>query len=91
MTPSATAYAPARLPIEEAVAGLTGVDADAVLAETHRNLYDGITATELAHAPVMAARSLVESEPNYSAVAARLLLGNLRTEALTHLTARPGT
>ncbi len=90
MTPSATVYAPARLPIEEAVAGLAGVDADAVLAETRRNLYDGISAAELAQAPVLAARALVESEPNYSAVAARLLLGNLRTEALTHLTGPVG-
>jgi ribonucleoside-diphosphate reductase alpha chain len=91
---TAVAPAPDRLPIEpavaDAVAGLTGVDADAVLAETRRNLYDGITATELAQAPVMAARTLVESEPSYSAVAARLLLGNLRGEALTHVTGPAG-
>jgi ribonucleoside-diphosphate reductase alpha chain len=94
VTPSATAYAVDLFPIEaaiaEAVTGLAGVDADAVLAETRRNLYAGITAAELAHAPVMAARALVESEPNYSAVAARLLLGNLRVEALTHLTGPVG-
>ena len=85
MTPSATAPALDPLPVEEAVAGLAGVDAGAVLAETHRNLYDGITAAELAQAPVLAARALVESEPNYSTVAARLLLGNLRVEALSRL------
>jgi ribonucleoside-diphosphate reductase alpha chain len=102
VTPSATAYAVDLLPIEpavasavagavaDAVAGLAGVDAATVLAETRRNLYEGITTTELAQASVMAARALVESEPNYSAVAARLLLGNLRDEALKHLTGPVG-
>ena len=96
VTPYATAEAPApeRLPIEpavaDAVAGIADVDAGAVLAEARRNLYEGITGTELAQAALMAARTLVESEPNYSAVAARLLLGTLRTEALTHLAAPVG-
>jgi ribonucleoside-diphosphate reductase alpha chain len=71
--------------VAEAVAGIADVDAAPVLDETRRTVYDGITADELALAPVMAARSLVESEPNYSAVAARLLLDGLRTEALSHL------
>ena len=46
--------------VDEACAGLDGVDAAAVLAETQRNLYDGISADELALAPIMAARTLVE-------------------------------
>jgi len=71
--------------VGEAVAGIADVETGPVLDETHHTVYDGITAEELALAPVMAARSLVESEPNYSAVAARLLLDRLRTEALTHL------
>jgi ribonucleoside-diphosphate reductase alpha chain len=71
--------------VADAVAGIADVDAATVLEEARRTVYDGITADELALAPVMAARSLVESEPNYSAVAARLLLDGLRTEALTHL------
>ncbi|WP_433559573.1 ribonucleoside-diphosphate reductase subunit alpha [Pseudonocardia xinjiangensis] len=71
--------------VAEAVAGIADVDAEPLLGETRRNLYDGITMGELALAPIMAARSLVESEPNYSAVAARLLLDTLRTEALSHL------
>ncbi|MCP2258530.1 ribonucleoside-diphosphate reductase alpha chain [Streptoalloteichus tenebrarius] len=73
------------LVIGEACAGLGGVDADTVLAETLRNLYDGMHARELAIAPVMAARPLVETEPNYSLVCARLLLDKLRGEALRHL------
>ena len=71
--------------VAEAVAGIADVTAEPVLAEVRRTLYDGITTEELALATVMAGRTLVESEPNYSHVTARLLLDVLRTEALTHL------
>ena len=77
------------LVVGEACAGLPDVSPDPVLAETRRNLYDGITADELAVAQVMAARTLVETEPGYSFVAARLLLDRLRREALSHLAGRP--
>jgi ribonucleoside-diphosphate reductase alpha chain len=50
------------LVVEEAAAGLDGVSADAILAETRRNLYDGLTLAELADAPVMAARTMIETE-----------------------------
>jgi ribonucleoside-diphosphate reductase alpha chain len=62
--------------------GLDGVSADAVMAEVRRNLYDGILLRELGLAQTMAARALVEQEPNYAYVSARLLLNNLRDEAL---------
>ncbi|WP_308258365.1 ribonucleoside-diphosphate reductase subunit alpha [Saccharothrix obliqua] len=71
--------------VGEACAGLPDVTPAPVLAETRRNLYDGITADELAVARVMAARTLVETEPNYSFVAARLLLDGLRREVADHL------
>ncbi|MGI5131935.1 ribonucleoside-diphosphate reductase subunit alpha [Pseudonocardia sp. CA-107938] len=71
--------------VGEAVAGIADVAAEPVLAEAKRNVYDGISVDELALAQVMAARTLVESEPNYSTVAARLLLDSLRTEAVSHL------
>ena len=64
--------------IEEACAGLSDVAAEPILAETRRNLYDGITPDELALAPIMAARTLIEQEPNYAYVSARLLLDKLR-------------
>ncbi len=41
------------------------------------------TADELALAPIMAARTLIEHEPNYAYVSARLLLDKLRAEALS--------
>ena len=75
--------------IEEACAGLDGVSAAAVLAETQRNLYDGIGEGELALASVMAARTLVEQEPDYAYVSARLLLDKLRTEVLSFVLGAP--
>src|SRR5690606_32345913 len=52
-------------------------------------LYDGITQDDLSLAPIMAARTLIEQEPNYAYVAARLLLDRLRREALTFIGGRP--
>jgi ribonucleoside-diphosphate reductase alpha chain len=75
--------------IREACAGLEGVSADAVLSETRRNLYDGVSPDELAQAPIIAARPLVETEPNYAYVSARLLLDKLRAEALTFVEGAP--
>jgi ribonucleoside-diphosphate reductase alpha chain len=75
--------------VQEACAGLDGVDAAPVLGETHRNLYDGISQDELALAGIMAARTLVEQEPNYTYVSARLLLDKLRTEVLSFVHAAP--
>lgn len=69
--------------ISEACADLEGVSADQVLSEAKRNLYDGITQNELALAPILAARTLIENEPGYSQVSARLLLDKLRAEALS--------
>ena len=71
--------------VNEACAGLDGVDATPVIAETQRNIYDGISQDELALASVMAARTLVEQEPNYAYVSARLLLDKLRTEVLSYV------
>ncbi len=75
--------------VNEACAGLEGVEAAPVLAETQRNLYDGISEDELALASVMAARTLVELEPNYAYVSARLLLDKLRTEVLSFVLDTP--
>ncbi|WP_029581769.1 ribonucleoside-diphosphate reductase subunit alpha [Bradyrhizobium sp. URHD0069] len=75
--------------VEEACAGLDGVDAAPVLGEIHRNIYDGISQDELALASVMAARTLVEQEPNYAYASARLLLDKLRTEVLSFVHGAP--
>lgn len=74
--------------VEEACAGLADVSAERIIAETQRNLYDGISVGELALAPILAARTLIETEPNYSHVSARLLLDTLRREALSFVHGR---
>lgn len=73
------------LVIAEACSELDGVDAESITAETWRNLYHGITLDELSLAPILAARSMVEQEPNHAFVSARLLLDRLRREALSHV------
>ncbi|MEM7775600.1 MAG: ribonucleoside-diphosphate reductase subunit alpha [Pseudomonadota bacterium] len=75
--------------IEEACCGLADVSAEPILGETLRNLYDGITLPELAQAPIMAARTLIEKEPHYAYVSARLLMDKLRAEALSLVLRRP--
>jgi ribonucleoside-diphosphate reductase alpha chain len=71
--------------VAEACRGLDSVSPDAVMAEVRRNVYDGIQLHELGLAQTMAARTLVEQEPNYAYVSARLLLNNLRVEALSFI------
>ena len=74
--------------IAEAVMGLDGVDKDTVEKEALRNLFDGIPEEDVGSAVVMATRGKIEKDSNYSMVAARLLLDNIRTEGLTYLNGR---
>ncbi len=69
----------------EACAGLEDVDPNRVIDESLPKMYDGISAADLATQLLMTARTLVEEEPNYSYVAAQLLLDQLRSEALGFL------
>ncbi len=71
--------------IAAACEGLTDVDAGTLLKESLRNLFDGISERDLGAVLVMSARTLIDTEPDYSRVAARLLLDNLRYEAMTFL------
>ncbi|SHJ76915.1 ribonucleoside-diphosphate reductase alpha chain [Nocardiopsis flavescens] len=75
--------------VTEACARLDGVSADKVLAEARRGLYPGIPDSEVELALIMAARSYVEVDPDYSYVAARLLLDKLRSEALSFVSGVP--
>ncbi len=74
-----------RREIADACLGLEGVSAESVMAEVRRSLYDGIQMRELGLAQTMAARTLVEQEPNYAYVSARLLLNLLRDEVMNFL------
>ncbi|MGR9100050.1 MAG: ribonucleoside-diphosphate reductase subunit alpha, partial [Gammaproteobacteria bacterium] len=69
----------------EACEGLSDVDPILLYTETLRNLFDGVPEKDVAVTLIMSARTQIEKEPNYSFVAARLLLDNMRAEALTFL------
>jgi len=71
--------------VSEACTDLSDVSEAEILDEALKNLYDGVSADELSTSLVITARTLIESEPNYSYVAARLLCDNLRAEALNFL------
>ncbi len=58
------------------------VDAEQILALTLRDLYDGVPMEEVRKSVILAARSLIEKDPGYSYVTARLLLNSLRHEVL---------
>ncbi len=62
--------------------GLAHVSAKEVLQEAVKNFYNGITEEQMSTALVMAARAFLEKEPQYSFVAARLVLLHLYKEAL---------
>jgi ribonucleoside-diphosphate reductase alpha chain len=71
--------------ITSACVGLTDVSPDSIIEDTKRNLFDKIPVNQVSKALIMSTRVLIEKEPNYSYVAARLLLDDLRNEALTFL------
>jgi ribonucleoside-diphosphate reductase alpha chain len=60
------------------------VDADAILAETVKNLYNGVPVEELYKSAILAARALMEKDPAYSQVTARILLHTIRKEVFGH-------
>ena len=77
--------------VTEACEDLQDVDAERIISEALSNMYDGISETDLATSLLITARTLVEEDPNYTFVTARLLLDELRTEALEFLDQRaPG-
>jgi ribonucleoside-diphosphate reductase alpha chain len=65
---------------ERACENLENVSPSEVVLDAHVQLYDKITSTEIDQALIMSARQKMEKEPNYSFVAARLLLGNIHKE-----------
>ncbi len=69
--------------VSEACEGLEDVDANAILKDTERNLFDGVPNKDVSRMLVMSARTLIEKQPDYCRAASRLLLDDLRTEALS--------
>lgn len=58
------------------------VDAEAILTETVKNLYHNVPVEELYKSAILAARAMMEKEPAYSQVTARLLLHTIRREVV---------
>lgn len=69
--------------VNEACEGLEDVDPKAILDDTERNLFDGVPSKDVSRMLVMSARTLIEKQPDYGYAASRLLLDDLRTEALS--------
>jgi ribonucleoside-diphosphate reductase alpha chain len=69
--------------IEDACKGLgADVKADPIVAETKRNLYDGVPMEEVYKASILAARTLIERDPDYTYATARLLLHTIVKEVI---------
>ncbi|MBB1162716.1 ribonucleoside-diphosphate reductase subunit alpha [Aquariibacter albus] len=67
--------------VQAACAGL-GVEVrpEPIFDETLRNLYDGVPIDEVFKAAILAARTLIEKDPDYNRVTARLLMHTIRKE-----------
>ncbi len=69
--------------LESACAGLQPAASPAAIREaTLRDLYDGVPMQEVRKSAVLAARALIEKDPAYSYVTARLLLHTIRLEVI---------
>lgn len=68
--------------ITDASVGLSDVDPKRVLDEALKNLYNGVPHTEITKSLILSARSMIEVEPNYNFVTARILLQDIYSEVL---------
>ncbi len=69
--------------IESACANLgDAVNAEPIVAETVKNLYDGVPMSQVYDSAILAARTMIEKDPAYSQVTSRILLHTIRREIL---------
>jgi ribonucleoside-diphosphate reductase alpha chain len=69
--------------INDSCAGLgADVKPEPILAETMRNLYDGVPMDEVYKAAILATRTLIEKDPDYTYATARLLMHTIVKEVL---------
>jgi ribonucleoside-diphosphate reductase alpha chain len=69
--------------IESACANLgDAVSAEPIVAETVKNLYDGVPMSQVYDSAILAARTMIEKDPAYSQVTSRILLHTIRREIL---------
>ena len=69
--------------IEAACEGLGNhIDASPIMTETIKNLYDGVPMAQVYDSAILASRTLIEKDPAYSQVTARILMHVIRKEIL---------
>jgi ribonucleoside-diphosphate reductase alpha chain len=69
--------------INDSCAGLgADVSPAPIMAETMRNLYDGVPMDEVYKAAILATRTLIEKDPDYTYATARLLMHTIAKEVL---------
>ncbi|MEX3735286.1 ribonucleoside-diphosphate reductase subunit alpha [Acinetobacter baumannii] len=71
--------------VNRAAEGLEGIDVQAIIDETVKNLYNGVKESDIATTMMMATRTRIEQEPNYTYVTARLLRDELVSTGLAFL------
>ncbi|MDW7563730.1 ATP cone domain-containing protein, partial [Klebsiella pneumoniae] len=71
--------------VNRAAEGLEGIDVQAIIDETVKNLYSGVKESDIATTMMMATRTRIEQEPNYTYVTARLLRDELVSTGLAFL------
>ena len=70
-----------RTVIEAACEGLGNhIDATPIITETIKNLYDGVPMAQVYDSAILASRTLIEKDPAYSQVTARILMHTIRKE-----------
>ncbi len=60
----------------------SAVNPDPIVAETVKNLYDGVPLSQVYDSAILAARTMIEKDPAYSQVTSRILLHTIRREIL---------
>ena len=74
-----------RTVIQAACEGLgNAIDATPIISETIKNLYDGVPMAQVYDSAILASRTLIEKDPAYSQVTARILMHVIRKEILGH-------
>ncbi|MBL8383730.1 MAG: ribonucleoside-diphosphate reductase subunit alpha [Burkholderiales bacterium] len=68
--------------LDSACDGLPEAKPEAILEATLKNLYDGVPQGEVRKALILSARTMIESDPAYGYVTARLLLNDIRHEVI---------
>jgi len=69
--------------IQSACEGLgDAVNAEPIIKETIKNLYEGVPMAQVYDSAILASRTLIEKDPAYSQVTARILMHTIRKEIL---------